>query len=288
MSLWDFSRASELPQLEMASRVVLVSTAILRTRRQEIFGVGLARFNHGARPLLLSAFPGFPDGLLSPDYAEKILHAVAEALGTFPDWLKDFMVWRSEEPRMLATIPGELIVSPIKGTIGCEVQWGKKSGFITAGHVGQPLQSDVFGRQGKLGKVVYTNNPIGHGTVPEDDVAVVEYAPQIGPMNPRAAVGSAKGGDGVAVVLAKHMPATIMGYCHHVWLPSQNATLGDTYFTTNQVTHLGDSGAQVHDSAGRVIGHVVAASEKFTTYIQDVRYQVQQINTKSTLTGLHI
>lgn len=112
MSLWDFLQRTELRDLEAAARAILVSTALLRTRRKEVFGVGLAKMENRIRPLLLSSVPGIPNGLVSPGDADKVLHAVAEALGTFPDWLKEFQVWRAEEPTMLAVSPGGEIISP--------------------------------------------------------------------------------------------------------------------------------------------------------------------------------
>ena len=118
---------------------------------------------------------------------------------------------------------------PQSRTIGCEVRWGQKAGFITAGHVGNPLHANLFDNNGALGTVVYTNNPTGHGSAIEDDVAVVEYAAHVGPMNPRYGAGVARGGDSVTVLIRRQVSATIMGYGHHIWMPSQNATVGDMY-----------------------------------------------------------
>jgi hypothetical protein len=289
MSIWEFSRLGGAGRLDEAARAMLLAGALLRVEASAlagtgIFGVGIIRYP-GANTLQIAIISNFEPGSPPRPLAgvSSVRSVVEEALTTRPPWLLQTFVLGVTTPEFEAK-PGDAISGPISGTIGCKVSWGTSTGFLTAGHVGKPVSATITTGSTKLGTVVYSNDPKGNGTKVEDDVALVRLLPGSTLTNTITASAVAGPGDTVSITRAggaSAVSATIMGYCCWVYFPAQNGTCGDTYFTTRQVTAPGDSGSPVLDSASNIIGHVIGASKGFCTYIQDVRYQMREIASKS-------
>jgi hypothetical protein len=83
-----------------------------------------------------------------------------------------------------------------------------------------------------------------------------------------------------------------MGFCSFVHWPKVGGTCGDTYFTTSSISTGGDSGAAAIDNASNMVGTVIGGTAGYTTYIQDVRYQLAQaahaVTPASSLPGLTV
>jgi hypothetical protein len=295
MSIWDFAQQYESrePDSDMIARIISVSTGLLRSETQKIFGAGLFYYEGALRPVLLAQFSKIIPGEFRHEFepfgqALDLHDLVGRVLGTLPGWIEEFHVCRCPPPVMLQQ-PGDPIAKPLPGTIGCGVKWANKLGFLTAGHVGTPVNTALADQNGALGVVVYSNDPAGHGSVIEDDVAVVELPQGHAPVPGYAGPGNGQPGERVFVkVRGGTANADIMGYNYYLYCPPHNGTCGDVYFTTQQVTVPGDSGTPVTKQNGTAIGHVIGASPGFATYIQDVKYQLGRIGAHAAFTGIQL
>jgi len=302
MSLLEFAR-SYPDGNDLAARTFVVGDALLRPPSMEsralnfseqtgwsaLCGVGLVLEGRNLRPVLLST--GIAPGDKVPfDKEPTLVSVVNKALG--PDraqgWLSDAVVYGVTPPTFHVAV-GDVITAPNSGTVGSNVSWKSFSGFLTAGHVANPVSAAVADPSGTLGKIAYSNDPAGHGKVVEADVAVVELAPGVtcGRQIPNTATGNPND----AVVVRGQLGsvnANIMGKLAWVFFPTYNATCGDTYFTTAQASQPGDSGAPVLSNGGELLGHVVGASVGFCTYIQDIHYQLSFIGASTAFTGIRV
>ncbi|HEY2135520.1 MAG TPA: hypothetical protein VGH49_06505 [Xanthobacteraceae bacterium] len=295
MSIWDFAQQEEgrAPDWDMIARIIGLSTALLRSGTRQIFGAGLVVRDGVLHPVMLAQFAKIVPDDFRPQIeqfgsAGDLYDIVANALGARPEWMNAFYVYRCAPPIMLQQ-PGDPITNPLPGTIGCGVKWAKKFGFMTAGHVAAPVNTTVADQNGPLGVVVYSNDPAGHGSAIEDDVAVVELPQGHAPVPAYAGPGNGQPGEWVDVELrANKRSAQLMGYNYYLYLPPYNGTCGDVYFTSQQVTVPGDSGAPVTKRNGTAIGHVLGASPGFATYIQDVNYQLGRIGAQAPFAGIKL
>jgi hypothetical protein len=202
------------------------------------------------------------------------------------NWFDDVLVVPVSEPQLQAA-PGDSIASPHVGTLGAGVMWSGKQGFLSAGHVAKPVNAIVRSAGKTIGTIVYSNDPAGRGTAVEDDAALIELAPGVGRSNIVSSAGLAGPGATVSLVASgKAPPATIMGKSQFLFMPTANATCGDVYFTTTQFTQPGHSGACVVAVNGDLIGHVLGASPGYTSYIQDVHFQLNAIASQPAFAGL--
>jgi hypothetical protein len=215
--------------------------------------------------------------------------AIIELLGAVePPWLNTVRLLgvTPPEPHIAA---GDPITQPLPGTAGCNVRWGGKVGFLTAGHVVGKAGVSVVAPGGFVGTSVYACDPTNRGTLVLDDVAVVELS--TGPLL-MAFAGSGHGSPNaaVSVLMAGGMltGANLRGFLRWQFSPALNGTWGDLYTTMTAVTQPGHSGAPVRDGAGAVIGHVVGAMPNFGTLIQDVHYQLAAIANLPALAGIRI
>jgi hypothetical protein len=98
---------------------------------------------------------------------------IIELLGGEPGWLNTVRLFgvTPPEPHISA---GDPITRPLPGTTGCNVRWGGKIGFLTAGHVVGKTGVGVYAG-GVAGTSVYASDPTNRGVQVVDDVAVVDY-----------------------------------------------------------------------------------------------------------------
>src|SRR5262249_3716421 len=157
---------------------------------------------------------------------------VVEVFGGFPDWLRESRLFGVEEPvPQLAS--GDVITCPNSGSAGCNVSWSGGRGFLTAGHVAGSPMASCYSAGVCIGTVVYSNTSSGHGTFPEDDVAVVELQPGV-------SLGTQLRGPAIA---APNSPVTVLGgpqfatithiraYLAWLYSPQMGGTWGDVYMT---------------------------------------------------------
>lgn len=294
MSLWDFARRAGSEDGREADRASLLSAALLAFEDGADLGLtpgaGLVA-SPGHLGLVVFADSdrtGLKPGSLLPIREVRMIAArVIDALRDQPDWLWLIDVLAITPPRRHLA-PGGAITGWGLGTIGTQVRWNAGSGFLTAGHVAPSLGTIVYDGSTAVGKVVWTNDPAGHGTAIEPDTAVAELNSGLSLSNPIAAAASA-GPAATVSVLSSGNAGTIMGLSQFLFMPSQNATCGDTYFTTSEITSPGDSGGPVL-AGPDVIGHVVGASPNVTSFVQDINYQLREASNplRSGLPGLRI
>jgi hypothetical protein len=122
----------------------------------------------------------------------------------------------------------------------------------------------------------------------EPDLAVTELLTGFSMTTPLSSAVHA-GPANQITVLSTSNTGTIMGLSQFLYMQSPNATCGDTYFTTTEITQPGDSGGPVL-LGNNLIGHVVGASPKVTSYVQDVAYQLREASNplRSGLPGLRM
>ena len=283
---------------------MLMSTAILRALpagsppqrpSDVIFGAGLAKdpeLPNKMRSVILSAKAKMGEFVPLREFTE-ISSLIIEAIGTRPEWLLDEVYVLGAPAPIIQSKPGDLIASPKPGTVGCNVKWGadlNQAGFLTAGHVGKPLNVDLLGKnKTPIGQVVYFNDPAGHGNVIEADVALIEIPEGSKRSDLMSNLAKAGPGDSVYVMSrGKRVQAEIMGFNHFLRFPAQNGTCGDMYSTTEQVTTGGDSGAPVVDANNSIIGHVIGASPGYQSYIQGIDYQLHVLSGPPGFTTIQI
>lgn len=295
MSLWDFAGPENLDDADNAA---VLSTGLLAAVRGDATpltpGAGLIWHQNSLSAVILAnaKFLNIPAGGVM-GWAElpsdnPIRQRVTQALGGERPWFQKVRV-RSVTPPGLQLSPGGAITKPAGGTAGCQVTWSGKKGFLTAGHVAPNKGSDVHDASGKVGTVVWANNPAGHGTSIEPDVAVVECTSSV-TVNPTVSQ-SVKAGPAATITVTKSGKRdSVKGFALFIYLDLGNqvtATVGDTYYSDNEITVSGDSGGPVMLGAD-LIGHVVGSSPGVCTYIQAVDYQIQEAATRGGLTGLRL
>jgi hypothetical protein len=318
MSVWEFCALASPPAFDVAARTTLLADLLLLGRKHGltenavprrtpfgwqhgVCGVG-ARLSDVAVPAAVLVPAVFvvtkAPSEVSPLPGETSLsRVVTDLLGGVPDWLTTVQVVGVTPPEPQIG-PGDGVNSPNPGTVGCNVRWGGKSGFLTAGHVVRQTGVPVFVAGTQVGTSAYCNDPTNHGTRIEDDVAVVEVTS--GPLMMRFA-GSAHGAPNapVSVVVVGAAPNTnLRSYSAWTFSPALNATWGNLYQTTVPVTQPGHSGAPVQDANAAVIGHVVGVMPGVGTLIQDIHYQLAAIGslaapavataTQTSLAGIRI
>jgi hypothetical protein len=153
---------------------------------------------------------------------------------------------------------------------------------LTAGHVAPTAKQNVYDGRNLLGTVQFANNPAQRGTSATADVAVVELS-STATFSPKLGSAVAAGANSnITVKTTKGNSGTIMGLCSFLYWPKISGTYGDTYLTTREITVGGDSGSVAVDNNGDVVGMVVGGSAGVTSFIQDVRYQLNVITKHST------
>lgn len=289
MSLWDFARLGGSEDLQEAAWALLLSNALLASVRDDTFaltpGAGLIWHQSRLHPVILADWTRgaqvSPGAVVQLGSAPAIAARVNQVLRASPIWLKNVLVF-GMKPAEFQLAPGDGITSPNVGRVGCQVSWSTGSGFVTAGHVAPSVGSNVSDSTGSIGTVVWANDPASHGVTIEPDVAVIESAVALGSPIARSVVA---GPASVVTVVSSGTSATIMGFNHFLYLPSQNATCGDTYFTTSAVTVAGDSGGPVMLGSD-AIGHVVGASPGVSSFVQAVDYQLREAASRGGISGL--
>jgi hypothetical protein len=179
--------------------------------------------------------------------------------------------------------PGQGIVQHAPGTLGFAVAWPKpgrsaQTGFLTAGHVAKVAGGAVrtTGRlpPQTLGPVVMSSDPIGGGSSPAADVALVEGP---GPGQSVASVlsqATPSANDQVDVVLSGGaLSDHVRAYSPFYFSRTINGTWGEVYQTMSGVTQPGHSGAPVQHF-GRAVGTVVAGTPGYVTLVQAIGYQL--------------
>jgi hypothetical protein len=296
MSLWEFAREAGSESLEIAdraSRLVEALPAFREGATLELFpGAGLVGLADGLALFMFADAKRTgltPGSILTFDEVPAAVEIVSAAFGGRPEWASGIRVLGNTTPEAQIAA-GDAIAATNPGTAGVAVSWNSGTGFLTAGHVAPYLFADVSDGVTKIGSVVWTNDPTGHGALIEPDVAVVELLPGFS-MSP--ATGKAVAGPAAAIsVLSSGAAGFVMGLSGFVYMtyPSgSHGTCGDTYFTTFPITNPGDSGGPA--MLGRdVIGHVIGASPGMTSYIQAIDYQLREAANplRSGLPGLRI
>ncbi len=273
-------------RLDIAARAALLAGALQSSgsaAMEVIFGAGLIALDDSSIPQLVpvalvnSEKVDHPRGQTSLSEVGQALQIANNALGLDANsWLEGVRAWVMLPPSLRLS-PGDRISSPAIGKIGCAASWTGGSGFLTAGHVAQAYGKDVYVGGSHVGTVAYANDPRNGGTAIEADIGIVEYANGafISPPPRLSGTALASPSSSVTVHARAAASADIMGYCSYIFLPSIYGTLGDTYFTTKDVTSGGDSGSAT-SAQNSVVGIVVAGSAGFTTYIQDIHYLLAQ------------
>ncbi len=294
MSLWDFAGRAGSDSLREADYASVLASALLAFEGGFDLaltpGAGLISDGKRLRIFALADAPraGLEPGVRIPlNQSPIIARRVTNALRALPEWVSLIDVLPITPPERQVS-PGGPITGPSLGTIGTQVTWNSGRGFVTAGHVAPAVYATVLEGSTQVGVVAWTNDPTGHGTAVEPDVAVIELNDGITLTNPIARAAIA-GPASMITILSSQTSGMIMGMSQFLFMPKQNATCGDTYLTTGQITAGGDFGGPVMLGTD-VIGHVVGASPGVTTFIQDVNYQLREAANplRSGLQGLRI
>ena len=303
MSLWDFARLAGSDTLQEADFASVLASALLAYEGGADLGLtpgaGLIWSHKRLRVVTFADAPraGLTPGFVmplsqSPIIATRVANAIREtgAFRSTPDWAGLIDILPVKPPQRQVS-PGGQITGPsvgTVGTVGTQVTWSSGNGFLTAGHVAPTVHAPVFEGNTNIGAVVWSNDPAGHGTAVEPDIAVIELASGVKVTNPITRTATA-GPAATITIHSSQTPGTIMGMSQFLFMQQQNATCGDIYFTTAEITASGDSGGPVLLGSD-VIGHVVGGSPGITSFIQDVNYQLREAANplRSGLLGLRI
>jgi hypothetical protein len=293
MTMWDFAASAGSESLVEADYASLLAEGLLRLRE----GPDILRVALGAG-LIVSDFQLFVVLLgdhsaleLEPgtirDLPETRLFRIArQAFDEQPGWLERVKVLTVTPPEYQTAISA----SGGQGTAGARVRWNAGQGFLTAGHVAPVASAPVLehGTSIQLGTVAWTHVPAKSGRAAEPDVAVIETLPGVASGISYANITTAGAADTIKVV-ASGNSAAVMGFTSFLYMPAQNHTCGDCYFTARPISAAGDSGGPVVKGAD-LIGHVIGGSPRMTSYIQDAGYQIREASSssRSGLPGLRI
>jgi hypothetical protein len=280
VSLWDFAGLGGSESLREADYASVLASALLAYQGGIDLALtpGAGLIWDGKRLRIVTLVDGSRAGLdlgvrIPLNQSPIIAARVADALRGRPEWTSLIDVLSIKPPERQVS-PGGPITGPSVGTIGTQVTWNSGRGFVTAGHVAPSVHATVVEGHTHIGAVAWSNDPTGHGTAIEPDLAVIELLHGVTLTNPIARAATA-GPAATINILSSKVSGIIMGMSQFLFMPRQNATCGDTYFTTGQITLGGDSGGPVMLGTD-VIGHVVGASPGVTTFIQDVHYQLRE------------
>ncbi|MDQ6914302.1 MAG: S1 family peptidase [Actinomycetota bacterium] len=178
--------------------------------------------------------------------------------------------------------PAETVSGPIKrGTLGARVTTANGShAILTAGHVAT-TGTVVHDGGNHPGKVVFSVDPAQvPALVVTVDVAVISadcWDPHAGATVVIGGQAELTGGMGLAMhgSVSGVKLGVVMGRSPFIHVPSMSGQWDDCYFTTAGISQDGDSGAPVlADGADHVVGHLVGASGKITSYIQAINPQL--------------
>lgn len=180
------------------------------------------------------------------------------------------------------------------GTFGSEVTWTSSYGLLTAGHVGGVGAAvsvlNPAGTLQQIGTVVFSRTAAGAGPQGDADVAIIELN-----FKPVGNWGGLKTRtlqplDDVDV-LCSTGKATAQTKGMFAWLayPGTNIVFANTYMTDKAITVKGDSGARAtHANSGDLVGHVVGATTKVASYVQEIDYQLKAIKTQSQFSNIAV
>lgn len=201
----------------------------------------------------------------------------------------DMRVRSIPDPEPHAFVGGAITCGGVLGTLGpAVVTHAGTEGFLTAGHVGYPLGSEVTDAVGKLGTVVATQDPaVAPPSTVVGDVAVIELdtyrvgeavsPPRIssyGQAGPRMAVAAF----GAA---STRTTSNVFQFSEWIAVPSMSGLWGKVYSTDEAITVRGDSGGPVlADGTEQVVGVVVGGSKGITTWVQDIQYVLSVSHTQ--------
>lgn len=286
MSVWEFAAKYD-DGLELAARCLLLNAALEahadEKTRAETPGVALITTPSptlGLRLVVLvdvDRVPGLAPGL-NPTAAAfaPIRSRISGYLTQSPPWLSAVNGFGVREPK-LQLASGDAIQGALQGTAGCALQWNAGHGFATAGHVAPTIGSAVTHAGAQVGTVAWANVLSAASPPADTDFAVIELASGGAFTTTVGAYRHAQPYDPVTVVLAGGAGVSdmIMGITPSWAVPSQSASIGDTYLTSAEFTQAGDSGAAATLSSGEIIGHVVGSSPGVTTLIQDLDHQLR-------------
>ena len=296
MSLWDFAGPD---YLEDADRAAALSMALLAVARVEEIaaltpGAGLIWHDDYLSPYVLAnaKFSGQSAGkvtsILELGDDNPVRRLITQALGAPRPWFARIRIFSTTPPQAQVS-PGGSITRPVSGTVGCQVTWNSGTGFTTAGHVAPTKGTDVHDSTRKIGTVVWANDPAGHGTSIEPDIAIVECAPGVS-VSPKLQQSAKARPAGAVTITSSGNKGAIKAFSEFVVLDLGNqktATVGDSYQTDREITSGGDSGGPAM-VGNDLIGHVVGASTGVCSYIQAVDYQLKEAATRGGLTGLRL
>jgi hypothetical protein len=241
--------------------------------------------------VLLSTTDPNPNVLDTPILQVDEVREILEDLAADSKWRwQHAIVRRVPEPELRAA-SGDRIHAAKTGTAGAKVRWGSapsiSEGILTAGHVVGSRSSVSVG--GSSGNVVFTHTFIGTSVTPEADVAVIELA------STSSITSASSPSVGAFVdILTPSGPKTTQVIGKLIWLhfPGSSGTAGEVYLTYPGVTSPGDSGAPavINGSVTEVIGHLIGGSGATADYIQDINYQLNEVQRLggSGLSGLSI
>lgn len=256
-----------------------------------VLGVGLLCDEYGGNIFVSVNSSILEHGLHIPAIELSNLREAIELV--FPDqamkW-KDVVAVGTHVPEMQIS-SGDLLSATMNGTCGAAVVWGNNcTGFITAGHVAPNVGANVQGHNGRLiGSVVYSSVP---GTSSSGaDMSVVELVP--GKPMPARFTGTANISAGQTPIdvhiRGNTLNANVISKNAWFYMPSMSGTYIDIFQTDQGVTNPGDSGGAVTTSGtSLVIGHVVGGIGLFSSFIQDVNYQLLELSIIPSMSNINL
>jgi hypothetical protein len=306
MSLW------EAVGEQVAAFTLLLSEAVRRSPLAYLSPLGVGAFDLSQKglPRGYNQFGLYLDAAsfdrrfdrrfsLQPDWLpfSEITPIREQLQADFPQSWENF--WKNgwafvaPAPVLQAATGDQFLTNTSVGTFGAEVSWSSLYGLLTAGHVGGAVSTavnvlDSAGNLQQVGSVVFSQSAAGAGPQGGADVALIE-------LNSKPA-GSWGGRQKRTVkalddidVLCSTGSATAKSKGMFAWLayPGTNIVFANTYMTDKAITTQGDSGARaVEKSSGDVVGHVVGATIKVASYIQEIDYQLNVIKSHAQFSGI--
>jgi|SRR5215469_2487765 len=305
MSLWDFGRSPDATSkaLLLAEGLRLGPTGLPTPLSPPfgvffgIFGVGLIYREDQKRVVAVvimdasdvpAAFPQVVELATVP----RAKNALATLFGGSADmeamFTADVFAVGVPTPE-LQVATGDMIMAPNVGTCGSSARWANSQGILTAGHVGS-APSAAFSNGAHIGNVVFSRNPANGGAQVGADVALVELNP--GMHLNKSVTGTVRAQPTSNVLIMRPnggSPVQVIAKTNWFYIPASNGTYGDVYLTMTGVTQPGDSGAAVLlQNTQSLVGHVIGASGRITSYIQDIEYQLQMIRSNPAFAAITV